>query len=351
MSAKSSPAPVSALDGRTVAVTGAAGFIGAFTTAELAARGATVLAVDRHPGPRPQLAALVAEGRVAFLPTGTRWPYRRAWWDEAERKGLLSGIDTVVHLGYAEPAATDPLTSYRQEVEANVMASIEMLGRLGPQVTTLCAASSALLYGRRHREPVTERHTVDPDSPYGQAKHDLEQALSWWADGERCVVAARIATVYGATETVPRAVPNFIRRALAGHQPDVEVAADERDYVHVTDVARGLATVVEAASPTVGRFPRGLTAVNLGTGTATTTEELARTILALIDPDLQPSVSPPGREPVSVVVDPGRLRALTGFTPRVDLATGLADEVAWIRHHPELWRERVGVARTRPTPP
>lgn len=335
------------LEGRTVAVTGAAGFIGAFTVAELAARGASVLALDRDPGPRTKLVSLVSGGRVSFVATGTRWPYRPSWWDEAQRTGILSEVDAVVHLGYAEPTAPDPLTNYRQETEANLVASIEMLRRLGSRVTTVCAASSSLVYGRRYRGKISERDPVMPDSPYGQAKHDLEQALGWWVDGDRRAVAVRIATVYGPTETVPRAVPNFIRRALAGHRPEVAVADDERDYVHVADVARGLAAVVastgEAATDdgSGGGFPCGLSAVNLGTGLATTTSDLARMILDLVDRDRQPALLCPSRDPVSVVVDPTRLHVLTGFAPGINLRSGLADEVAWFRGRPGLWRDDV----------
>ncbi len=332
------------LEGRTVLVTGAAGFIGAFTAAELAAQGATVLAIDRDPGPRPQLASPVADGRISFVATGTRWPYPPSWWDHAQATGLLSEVDTVVHIGYLEPPATDPLTNYRQEVEANVVASIDMLGRLGPRITTVCAASSALVYGRRHREPISEHQPVRPDSPYGQAKHDLEQALGWWAEGDRRAIAVRIATAYGPTETVPRAAPNFIRRALAGQRPEVAVADDERDYIHVADVARGLAASVAATGPNRCGFSPGLSVVNLGTGKATTTLDLARSILGLVDPQLEPTVLAPSRAPVSVVVDPARLRDVTGFSPGIDLTDGLTEEVAWLRNRPELWRDEAGDA-------
>jgi nucleoside-diphosphate-sugar epimerase len=342
------PAPPSArnLSGRTVAVTGAAGFIGAFTVAELAGQGATVVAFDRDPGPRPQLTTLVDGGRVRFASTGTRWPYPGDWWAEASRSGLFDEVDTVVHLGYAEPTAPDPLAEYRQEVVDNVLPSVELLTRLGSRTTAVCVASSSLVYGRRYWGAVAEDQPVRPDSPYGLAKRDLEQAVSWWAAEDRdnrTAVAVRIATVYGPTETVPRAAPNFIRRVLSGHRPEVAVADDRRDYVHVADVARGLAATVAAAG--TGAIGNGATVLNLGTGTATTTLELARLVVELADPEddgLRPLVSEPTRDPVSVVVDPARLAACTGFRPSILPVAGLADEMEWFRRHPELWSAGVG---------
>lgn len=339
------PPPERSLTGRTVAVTGAAGFIGAFTVAELAGRGATVLALDRDPGLRPQLATLIDVGRVRFVPTGTRWPYPEQWWVDASRSGLLDDVDTVVHLGYAEPVAPDPAAEYRQEIVDNVLPSLDLLTRLAPRTTTVCAASSSLVYGRRCRGAVAEAQPVRPDSPYGQAKRDLEQALGWWASGDpgvRTAVAARIATVYGPTETVPRAAPNFIRRILSGRRPQVAVADDQRDYIHVVDVARGLAAIVAATR--TGAIGPGTTELNLGTGTPTTTLELARLLVDLAGPEangVSPVVSEPGRDPISVVVDPSRLVACTGFRPSILLADGLVDEMAWFRAHPELWAEEV----------
>ncbi|MGB5756986.1 MAG: NAD(P)-dependent oxidoreductase [Acidimicrobiales bacterium] len=334
------PTPPQDLTGRTVAVTGAAGFIGAFTVAELAGRGATVLALDRDPGPRSQLTTLVDSGRVRFVPTGTRWPYPESWWTDTVRSGLLTDVDTVVHMGYAEPKTPGPYTEYRKEMVDNTLPSIDLLSRLGSGTTTVCVASSSLVYGRGHRGPIGEDQPVRPDSPYGQAKHDLEQALRWWTTGGRTTVAVRLATVYGPTETVPRAAPNFIRRILAGRRPEVAVAADQRDYIHVADVARGVAALVAATE--TGDIGPGSTELNLGTGIPTTTLELARILLDLagVEADgLSPVVSEPTRDPVSLVVDPARLIAATGFRPSIPLATGLAEEMAWLRSHPELWVE------------
>ncbi len=114
----------------------------------------------------------------------------------------------------------------------------------------------------------------------------------------------------------------------------------ERDYIHVADVARGVAALVAATE--TGDIGPGSTELNLGTGIPTTTLELARILLDLagVEADgLSPVVSEPTRDPVSLVVDPARLIAATGFRPSIPLATGLAEEMAWLRSHPELWVE------------
>lgn len=338
------------LEGRHVVVTGAAGFIGAFVAAELAARGAAVLAIDREPGRRRPVVGPIAKGRITFLAAPTRWPYPPSWWDFVENEGLLATVDSLVHLGYREPTASHPIGAYRQEVEANVLPSVAMLERLDPRITTVVVASSSMVYGPAHRTAIPETAELRPDSSYGLAKFDLERALAWWAGDGRRVIAARIATVYGPTETVPRAVPNFIRAALAGRRPEVVVGDDRRDYINVIDVARGLATMVGQAPGIVGPAG-GSVAVNLGTGTATTTLELATTILAVSGLGGEPTVAPQPRRPVSVVVDPSFLADRTGFRPTVPLRAGLVEEMDWFRHHPELWCPSAGAAEPeRPRP-
>ncbi len=312
------------LEDRRIAVTGAAGFIGSRVVAELACCGADVVALDNDPGWRAPLQDLARYRRVQFSPTDRRWPYRPA--DLA----VLDGVDSVVHCGYAEPspAATSEMS---QELSANAMATLTMIEGLAPTVSRFVFASTALVYGRRWTVPLCETMPAAPDSPYAIAKLAVEHGLDSWArDHDRVAISLRLSTVYGPQETVPRAIPNFVRSLLRGEAPVVGVAADTRDYVHVDDVGRAIAASLVA--PIHGHH-----VLNVGTGVATTTGELARMVAAECGVPIMPIEGVASRDPVRLVNDVTRIDALTGFRASIGLRDGLGTEVAWFRDRPELW--------------
>lgn len=312
------------LAGRRIAVTGASGFIGAHTVAELHSQGADVLACDQMVGWRSILTSLVDAGEVDFLETGRGWPY-------PDLASSLSGVDTVVHLGYAEPDAPTELGQQAQESGWNLRGTVELLDQLPESVRLFCFASSSLVYGRGRSHPLKECHLPKPDSAYAQAKVGVERALLDWANntGNRALIL-RLSTVYGPMETVPRAVPNFIRRALAGLAPQVAIAEDARDYVHVQDVAAAIALSTAADLDQVE-------VLNVGTGCPTTTQELAELVSVMVAGCPDPDIAQADRDPVRVVCDVDLLENRLGFKPRFTLASGLRTEIDWIRDRPHLW--------------
>ena len=308
------------LRGRRIVVIGAAGFIGSHTAVHLARCGADVVGLDVTPGWRRHLVDALDEGMLRFVSIPSRWPY-------AVPVEVLSGADTVVHLGYAEPSSD--ASEVGQEVEKNAVASLAVIEQLPPTVSSFVFASTALVYGRSRVGPLSESMAPQPDSPYAAAKVIVEQAMSEWATSggtvhavERSAVALRLATVYGPAETVPRALPNFIRAVLAAEPPRVAVADDARDYVHVSDVARGFAAAIE-------RMPSGFSAVNIGTGVRTTTLDAAQLIVDACGSDLAPLVGSPSRPPVELVLDPSHACSQIGFRASIDLVSGVETEIAW----------------------
>lgn len=313
------------LDGRTIAVTGAAGFIGSHLVVELANRGADVVAIDHDAGWRPHLGELIERGDVRFVPTPRRWPYG------CLAAGAWHGVDTVIHLAYAEPTSGVEAHAVRSEVTDNLLGTLDLVDSLPPSVTTFGFASTTLVYGRGRQGRLAEGLPPQPDSAYALAKVGVEQALADFGDSAsgRSAVVFRFSTVYGRTETVPRAIPNFIRRLLSGDAPQVAVGADQRDYIHVTDAC---SMVAAALSTSLDPFE----VFNVGTGVGVRTDDLARLVAEVSQLGIDPDVGQPRRGPVELVSDPTRALERFGSCPKVDLAAGLADEIEWFRTRPDL---------------
>ncbi len=349
--------PQADLGGVNVVLTGATGFVGSFVLARLVADGARVYAVDGpDPGLRPHLTEVLTHPNVTHVETPQRWPYRTQSGLGAEERfeellPLLDQADVVVHFAYHKPrhaSASQRLSGVEElaaEFQLNVLPSLDLLQNLGSNVASFCFASSGLAYGHGHDSPVNEDVPALGDTAYGLAKLAVEQAVTSWSDDSTTANATslRIVTVFGPGETAPRAVPNFVRRGLAGEAPKIEVADDRRDYISAWDVASGVSAVVsnhligdssaEGGSASAVCDP----VLNIATGRTYSTGEVAQLVLDHLALDIQPTIGPANRLPLQHEIDSSRLQAQTGWRPTIGLAEGLAEEVEWFRERPELW--------------
>lgn len=317
------------LAGTRVAVTGGAGFIGSHAVRALLASGADVTVVAPDPARRPPPPPQDGSGQARTRELDPLAPSTST----SELQQALSGAQAVVHLAYRPPPGGT--TDARQhELTYNVGGLTRLLDSLPSSVRHVAFASSVMVYGPDVETPVSEDHEARPTTPYGRAKLTAERLLRARAEEAGILpTILRFATVYGPGETVPRAVPNFIRATLAGRAPTVNGNGDDvRDYVHVSDVARGIVQALTRDESAPDTF-------NVASGIGRSTREVAELVVRLAGgreaPTYVPSDAPVGR----LVCDVTRAREAFGYVPDVDLADGVRDELAWFQRHPSLWDE------------
>lgn len=243
--------------------------------------------------------------------------------------------EVVVHLAaFPAPsrASEQPLEVVRDSVHATVVL-FEALRKLANRPAVL-VAGSATAYGRVAASdlPIREEQPLHPLSAYGVAK--AAQELYAWqyraTDGFRVVVTRTFNSTgprQGTDFFLPRLCREVARRE-AGFDRDVPIRVGDlevqRDFLDVRDVARAYAVL--ALSTAVEGRP-----VNVCSGAGIRLADMARMVtgLARVDVRLAPD---PGLVPASqdavVVGDAGRLRALTGFVPRIPLSQTVADVLA-----------------------
>jgi len=164
-----------------------------------------------------------------------------------------------------------------------------------------------------------------PATLYGHAKNGLRDiAAAHAALVGGSLAWARIFMLYGPREAPARFVPSIVTGLLAGQPVDCTAGTQQRDFMHVADVAGALVALLE--SDLEG-------AVNVASGLCLPLRDIADMLGALIGrPELirlgaRPT---PPNEPDRLEAAVDRLRAI-GYAPRYDLARGLADTVAWWR--------------------
>ena len=298
---------------RRVLVTGGSGFIGRACLPQLVERGLEVHAVSSRAEP------LAVEG--------VRW-HRADLLDPATIEPLCErvGADVLLHLAWV----TTPGVYTRTPANLDWVAASLRLARAAVEhgATRLVSAGTCFEY-RHALEPCVERSTpLVPDTLYGAAKVSLGGLLEAFA-AEVGVGHAwgRVFFLHGPHEHPDRLVSSVVRSLLAGETAACSAGTQERDFLHVADVAGAFAALVE--SDVQGP-------VNVASGEVRTVRDIVVEIGEQIGrPELVALGARPmsPRDPPLVVADIARLRDEVGFRPRFDWRDGLRDTIAWWRSH------------------
>lgn len=315
--------------GRSVLVTGAAGFIGSHLAESLAGAGAQVRAFVRYNsrnnyGWLEDLAPELVE-RVEI--------FRGDLCNPEAVANAVEDIDTIFHLGAVIPIPYSYLHA-REYVETNVVGTLNVLeaGRRGATVRRIVHTSTSEVYGTPEQVPIAETHRLCPQSPYAASKVGADQmAASYFASFDLPVVTARPFNTYGPRQSARAIIPTIISQALL-RDDEIELGSLEttRDFLFVGDTV--------AAMRRLGEQPgiEGET-INLGTGVETSIGELVEMIRRILDRELPVVASverlrPPRSEVERLCADAGKAEALLGWKAETSLEQGLARTTEWLRN-------------------
>ena len=317
---------------RSVLVTGAYGLLGSWLTKALLDSGARVTVLRRDDAPA---SALTLEG------TETRCTVVRGDVRDLELLDRVLGeeeVDSVFHLAAQTIVGTaqrSPLSTWETNVRGTWVL-LEACRRHG--VARTVVASSDKAYGSHDDLPYRESHELRGLNPYDASKACADiVARSYFHSYGLPVAVTRFANLYGGGDLNPsRLVPEAVAAVMAGRAPVIRSdGTPERDFLYVEDA---VAAYLAIASALDGDGARG-EAFNAGSGRSWSVREVVDLVCHAagsdVAPDVQGSGTPAG-EIDRQWVDPSRLRALTGWAPRVELGDGLERTVAWYRRHPGL---------------
>ena len=302
-------------------VTGGAGFLGSHLCEGLLERGIEVLCLDNFLTGSP--------ANVAHL---TEHPgFRLVRTDVTDYLHVSGPVGYVLH--FASPAS--PLDYLRMPLETLKVGSIGTLHALGlarDKGARFLLASTSEVYGdpEVHPQPETYWGNVNPVGPrgvYDEAKRFAEALTVAYRTTHGVDTAiARIFNTYGPRMRPGdgRAIPTFIRQALAGE--DLTVAGDgsqTRSVVHVDDEVEGLLRLLLSGHPgpmNVGS-PDEWSVLDL----ALMVRKVAGSQSGVVHVE-RPVDDPTVRRPDITLAE----REL-GWRPSVRLEDGLASTIAWFR--------------------
>ena len=231
-----------------IVITGGAGFLGSHLSETLVARGHEVVAVDNFvTGRRAKVTQLEASGRFELIEHDVTEPF-----------DVDGDVDGILHFA----SAASPVDYLKLPIETLRVGSqgtqnaLELAARKGAR---LVFASTSEVYGdpQVHPQPETYWGHVNPVGPrgvYDEAKRYAEALVLAYRQA-RGVDAGivRIFNTFGPRmrPNDGRAIPNFVRQALAGEPVTVSGDGEQtRSICYVDDLVAGiLAMLLDTHDP------------------------------------------------------------------------------------------------------
>lgn len=302
-----------------IAVTGGRGFIGRAVCARLAARGATVVAIDngwRTNEPAPD--------GVEPVDVDVR--------DRAALSDAIRGSEVVLHL-----AAIQGTKNFYERpqlvLDVNVRGVLNTVDACAERgVRRLVFSSSSEVYGIPATFPTPESAPlVVPDSlnprwSYGASKIVGELAV---VNGARAAGAEftilRYHNVYGPAMGWDHVIPEFIARLERGEEFTVQGDGEQRRAFCFVDDAADATVASALAESTAGEI------LNIGNpGQEASVNELIALLARVSGKQIVPRHVPfAGEGTRRRLPDVDRARALIGFEPQVSLEDGLRVTYDW----------------------
>jgi len=358
-----------------ILITGGAGFIGSHLADELLAQGYTVRALDNL---SEQVHGPDA-GRPGYLSPEVEL-VRGDVRDPAAVRRALAGVDAVFHLAAMVGVGQSMYELAGYTAVNNLGTAVLLEALIAQPVARLVVASSMSIYGEgryrdaagrpvdgfeRSREQLRDRDwelrgadglplapvPTDEAKPpalsslYALSKHDQERmCLMIGRAYDVPTVALRFFNAYGSRQALSNPYTGvlaiFAARYLNGKPPLIyEDGLQQRDFVHVHDVARACRLALERPEA-AGR------ALNIGGGRSYTVRAIAASMARVLGcEEVEPEVTGDYRvgDIRHCFADITLARRFLGYAPRVTLAEGLAELSSWLEG--QVACDRVAQAR------
>lgn len=330
--------------GKTILVTGAAGFIGSHTIQALVTRGDQVVGLDNfndYYDPARKRANL-EEVRRVLKRNGQAEALTFIEGDIRDQHAIAEifshyEFEGIVHLA-AMAGVRASMENPRLYYDVNVNGTLNLLeaavGRVGNQTTrsafpTFVFASTSSVYGNTQLVPFQERDPCErPLAPYAASKRAGELlGYSYHHLFGLAFTAVRFFTVYG-----PRGRPDMMAYKVLDNiffsrtVPLYNSGDMRRDWTFVTDIVRGVVNAVDR--------PLGYEVVNLGRGEPVSLKEFVHVLEEYVGRRANLVAVPMMKADVaSTCADVSKARKLLGYDPQWSVKEGLRQFWTWYQTH------------------
>ena len=261
-----------------ILVTGGCGYIGSHTCVELLDAGYEVVIVDNLSNSKEDVVDKIKKitgKKVKFYKEDV------CNYDALDKIFKKEKVDAVIHFAGFKAvgeSVSKPLMYYRNNLDST-LTLLEVMKE--NNCKKIVFSSSATVYGKPHKLPITEDFPLQTTNPYGSTKLMIEMILKdlYVSDNDWSIAILRYFNPIGAHKSGligenPNGIPNNLmpyivkvankelkELSIFGNDYDTIDGTGVRDYIHVVDLAKGHLKAIEKVSK-----DKGVDTYNLGTG-------------------------------------------------------------------------------------
>jgi UDP-glucose 4-epimerase len=242
--------------------------------------------------------------------------------------------DTCIHLA-AKISVADSIVNPDETMDINLAGTLNVLeASTKSKVSKFIFASSAAVYGDVSELPISENAPMRPLSPYGKSKMLAEEHVFRYEKLKKIqnTISLRIFNVYGSGNVNKSdVVSKFASRVSKGLPPIITGDGNHtRDFVSVDDVVESLLLSIKAMESNYNSNFSSTPVFNIGSGTPTSINELARKMIAISGLDIDP-IYEKGNGNYGVILhsypDISKAKRDLKFVVKKDLETGLREMI------------------------
>ncbi len=308
-----------------ILITGAAGFLGSHLSDRFIEEGHTVVGMDNLiTGNMDNIVHLMGHERFSFIRQ-----------DVSNYIYVAGPLDAILH--FASPASPNDYLEYPiPTLKVGSLGTHNTLGLAKAKGARYLLASTSEVYGDPQVNPQPETYwghvnPIGPRGVYDEAKRFAEAitlAYQRYHGLETRIV--RIFNTYGPRMRLNdgRVVPNFIRQALLGEPLTVYGDGSQtRSFQYYSDLVEGIYRLLQSDE----KLP-----VNIGNPSEMTILDFAHEVVEIAGSNseivfVQPKDERFTDDPKMRRPDISKAKRVLGWEPKVSLADGLAETVAYFR--------------------
>ncbi len=237
----------------------------------------------------------------------------------------------VVHFA-AESHVDNSISNPGIFAETNVLGTLNLLQvSKRYSIERFLHVSTDEVYGSVKEGFSTESSPLNPSSPYSASKAAAEHfVFSYLHTFDLPVLMVRCSNNYGPRQFPEKLIPHFISRLLKNESvPVYGDGKNVREWLHVSDCARGIALVLENGK--IGDI------YNVSSGIFRENLEVTRMLVKMMGkgPELINFIEDRKGHDFRYAIDSSKIRRELGWEPKVELEEGLNETVKWFTENAE----------------